>query len=158
VNKYGFLLAVAISFGAFGCADRFNECDAAFLEEDYEAAASSCTEAARQGDASAQFTLGRMYDAGAGVSRDAVKAVEWLTLAAEQGSQDAPAHLGMIYAGGREGVPKDNTRAYMWLAVATAAGHPLSDSFKSRVEATMSPEQLAEGYWLSKEWLEKHKK
>jgi hypothetical protein len=157
VNKYGFLLAVAISFVAFACADRSKECDAAFLDEDYDAAAKSCAEAAGQGDPSAQFTLGRMYDAGAGVSKDAVKAVEWLTLAAEQGNQDAPAHLGMIYARGREGVPKDNTRAYMWLTVATAAGHPLSGSFKSRVEASMSPEQLAKGYWLSREWLEKHK-
>lgn len=157
MNKYGLLLSVAIFFVTFGCADRSRTCDAAFLDEDYDSAAKSCGEAAERGDACAQFTLGRMYDAGAGVRKDAVKAVEWLTLAAEQGFADAQAHLGMIYARGREGVPTDNVRAYMWLTVATAAGHPLSDSFKNRVQALMNPEQLAEGFWLSKEWLEKHK-
>ena len=41
--------------------------------------------AAEQGLASAQFNLGRMYNIGDGVPKDAVEAVKWFRKSAEQG-------------------------------------------------------------------------
>ncbi len=46
-------------------------------------------QAAEQGDASAQFTLGRMYAMGEGVLEDDVQAYAWYILAAAQGEQQA---------------------------------------------------------------------
>ena len=43
------------------------------------------TLAAEQGEASAQYNLGFMYNNGEGVPQDDKTAVKWYTLAAEQG-------------------------------------------------------------------------
>lgn len=45
--------------------------------------------AAEQGDATAQFDLGTMYEHGSGVSKDDVEAVEWYRKAKELGDADA---------------------------------------------------------------------
>lgn len=45
---------------------------------------------AEQGDASAQYKLGRMYANGEGVPRNDTEAVNWFRKAAEQGLADAP--------------------------------------------------------------------
>jgi len=45
----------------------------------------SCKAYAEQGDASAQFLLGGMYDNGQGVTQDYKQAVKWCRKAAEQG-------------------------------------------------------------------------
>jgi len=45
--------------------------------------------AAEQGDAEAQFNLGRAFVNGEGVDKDKMEAVKWLRLAAEQGYEDA---------------------------------------------------------------------
>ena len=45
--------------------------------------------AAEQGNANAQYNLGVMYANGDGVTKDAVKAVEWYQKAAAQGYADA---------------------------------------------------------------------
>ena len=50
--------------------------------------------AAEQGDASAQYSLGVMYDFGRGVLEDDAEAVRWYRLAAEQGDADAQNRLG----------------------------------------------------------------
>ena len=45
--------------------------------------------AAEQGDASAQFNLGLMYEYGRGVPQNYSEAVKWYRLAAEQGDASA---------------------------------------------------------------------
>ena len=49
---------------------------------------------AEQGDASAQFRLGFMYNTGEGVPQDDAEAVKWYRLAAEQGDASAQFNLG----------------------------------------------------------------
>ena len=63
--------------------------------EDQEA--EQLRQAAEQGLAGAQYTLGVMYDGGIGVPQDSRKAVKWLRLAAEQGDARAQAYLGPMY-------------------------------------------------------------
>ena len=58
---------------------------------------------------------------GEGVPKDAAKAVEWYTKAAEQGHADAQNNLGVMYDTG-EGVPRDLVRAYVWFNLAAAQG------------------------------------
>jgi len=61
---------------------------------------------AENGDAKAQFELGRLYSDCEEVDQDDVEAVKWFTKAAEQGNKDAQWRLGLCYEKGR-GVEKD---------------------------------------------------
>ena len=78
--------------------------------------------AAEQGNASAQFTLGAMYDAGTGVARDYAQAMAWYRKAAAQGYADAQFNLGVMYARGA-GVDRDDTQAVAWYRKAAEQGH-----------------------------------
>ena len=51
---------------------------------------------AEQGDAEAQIMMGQIYRKGEGVPQDYEKAVNWYTLAAEQGHAYAQGVLGEI--------------------------------------------------------------
>jgi uncharacterized protein len=68
---------------------------------------------AEQGDAEAQFSLGRIYYNGEGVSRDDAEAVKWYRKAAEQGHTEAQLNLVEIYSYG-EGVQQDFAEATNW--------------------------------------------
>lgn len=78
--------------------------------------------AAKQGDANAQFKVGVYYDKGKGVTQDLTKAVEWYTKAAEQGYAKAQYNLGNSYYKG-EGVKKDEAIAVQWYMKAAQQGH-----------------------------------
>ena len=77
---------------------------------------------AEQGDATAQFTLGRMYDTGRVVPQDDAEAVRWYRLAAEQSDAGAQHSLGSLYANG-EGVPQDEAEAVRWYRLAAEQGY-----------------------------------
>ena len=78
--------------------------------------------AAEQGDATAQFFLGYMYDTGEGVPEDDAEAVRWYRMAAEQGIAEAQFILGNMYYTG-EGVPKNDTEAVQWYRMAAEQGN-----------------------------------
>ncbi len=69
----------------------------------------------------AQNKLAVMYAKGEGVSKDAVRAVEWFRKAAAQGDVKAQFNLGWAYAKG-EGVSKDAVKAVEWFQKAAAQG------------------------------------
>ena len=77
---------------------------------------------AEQGNASAQFNLGKMYEFGQGVPQDDAKAVEWYRKAAEQGYASAQKNLGVMYEFG-QGVPQDDTKAVEWYRKAAEQGY-----------------------------------
>jgi uncharacterized protein len=79
----------------------------------YVKAVRSWTIAAEQGDAEAQYELGRCYDCGYGVKEDKEKAVLWWTKAAEQGHFEATLELILCYSHG-DGVQKDKEKADYW--------------------------------------------
>lgn len=64
------------------------------VEKDASKAFEWFKKAAEQGNAEAQFFLGRSYFEGSGVEEDPQKAMEWLEKAAEQGNADAQNKLG----------------------------------------------------------------
>ena len=77
--------------------------------------------AAEQGDAEAQFNLGRYYLFGKGVEKDEKEAVKWLRKSAEQGVAKAQYNLGVLYANG-DSVPQNNAKAVDWLRKAAEQG------------------------------------
>ena len=80
-------------------------------------------QAAEQGNAAAQFSLGLMYADGEGVPKDDAEAVRWYRLAAEQGQAAAQYNLGVRYAFG-QGALKDDDEAVKWFRLAAEQGRP----------------------------------
>jgi uncharacterized protein len=78
---------------------------------------------AEQGDASAQYNLGLMFDKGQGVPQDYATALSWYRKAAEQGHAAAQNNLGLIFANGGPGVPQDFATAVSWYRKAAEQGH-----------------------------------
>ena len=78
-------------------------------------------QAAKQGDAPAQYNLGLMYTQGQGVRQDYVEAVKWYRKAAEQGDAVAQYNLGLKYADGI-GVRQDYVEAVKWYHKAAEQG------------------------------------
>jgi uncharacterized protein len=70
----------------------------------------STKQKAEQGDAEAQYELGKMYYNAKGVKIDHVEAIKWYLKAAEQGYVDAQYELGFCYELGF-GVTKDEREA-----------------------------------------------
>jgi len=77
-----------IAFMATARAD-FQDGFAAADRGDYATALREWRPLAEQGDASAQYNLGLMYDKGQGVPQDYVQAHLWYNLAAAQGTEKA---------------------------------------------------------------------
>ncbi|MGN8158365.1 SH3 domain-containing protein [Salinisphaera sp. RV14] len=68
---------------------------------------------AKNGDASAQYNMGVLYDRGYGVKRDYAKARHWYEKAAAQHYARAEHNLGIMYEAGK-GVPRDPAKAAHW--------------------------------------------
>ncbi len=73
------------------------------------------------GEADAQYYLGRMYHQGDGVLRDVSMAARWYRLAAERGHFHARLQLGHMFKTG-EGVPQDGNEAAKWYRLAAEQG------------------------------------
>ena len=78
--------------------------------------------AAKQGDADAQYKLGRAYSHGYVVDKDPHKAVELWRKAAEQGNADAQYALGISYMEG-DGVRKNRRKGAEWFRKAAEQGN-----------------------------------
>jgi uncharacterized protein len=113
-------------------------------------------ERAANGDADAQFTLGKNYEAGrSGLKKDYAEAARWYLKSAEQGNVYAQASLGILYHAGK-GVAQDNVRAEMWFLIA-ADRSPAGDrdtilEMRDSVAAHLTPRQNAEAQRLAHEW------
>ncbi len=113
---------VAVLFGG-----NFEDGVAAYNSKNYKKAAEFFQKAAEQGNASAQYNLGVMYDNGQGVKKDYKKAIELYKKAAEQGNASAQSNLGVMYYYGR-GVKKDKIKAYQLMMKAAKQGNVLAQS------------------------------
>lgn len=68
---------------------------------------------ARNGDLTAQFSLGMAYSTGKGVRLDSFESVRWFRMAAEKGHREAQYNLGLALEKGR-GVFMNYTEALLW--------------------------------------------
>ena len=147
------VLACALSAPAWA---GYYEGLAAYNRGDYETALREWRPLAEQGDATAQYNLGVMYDNGRGVARDYAEAVKWYRRAAEQGEAAAQFNLGFMYATG-QGVAQDYVLAHLWYNLAASRlppGENRNTAVRNRdiVETLMTPAQVAEAQKLAREW------
>jgi TPR repeat protein len=115
-------LAVLLGSTAVSWSADFKKGVTAYKSGDYATALREWTPLAKQGDASAQFNLGLMYEKGQGVQQDYKTAVRWYRLAAKQGYVNAQYNLGVMYQNG-QGVPQDYKTAVKWYRLAAEQGH-----------------------------------
>jgi uncharacterized protein len=121
------LLTLALLLGIAGevwSAD-FQKGWRAYLKRDYATALHEWIPVAEQGNAQAQFYLGRMYEYGVyggAVTRNIATAFKWYRLAGEQGFLDAQYRLGVMYEYGK-GVSQDDKTAVNWYRLAAKQGH-----------------------------------
>jgi TPR repeat protein len=108
---YGLLLCLALSLPAYAQSD---EGTAAFAKHDYRAALLNWQQRAEQGDATAQYGLGRLYFFGLGVQPDFERAVFWFRKAADQNNPYAERRLGLAYSLGHDDVAPDAEQADIW--------------------------------------------
>jgi len=125
---------------------------AAALRGDYATALQEWRPLAEQGDASAQFNLGWMYDKGEGVPQDDREAVRWYRRAAEQGDAKAQNNLGVMYNNG-EGVAQDYITAHVWFNIAAANGNTKASENRDIVASKLSGDALIEAQRLARQCL-----
>jgi TPR repeat protein len=131
VEKHLFKLILACWLALIGwvnpgwASDVADRCQQLYKNGQYEQAFPVCSKAAEQGEAGAQFNLGRMYDHGKGVQQDDIEAVKWYRKAAEQGEVLAQFSLGQMYKNGK-GVRQDDTEAAKWYRKAAEQGFALA--------------------------------
>lgn len=80
---------------------------------------------AEQGDAKAQYELGRMYYQGKGVPQDYVEALRWYRRAADQGNAKGQYAVGFMYERGK-GVPQDYVQASAWFRKSAEQGSAIA--------------------------------
>ena len=119
------LIALLLLLAVYGAvlAGPFEDGVAAYESGDYATALRLNRSLAEQGQSTAQYNLGFMYDKGLGVPQDDAQAVTWYRKAAEQGLPLAQGNLGFMYDEG-QGVPQDDAQAVTWYRKAAEQGYP----------------------------------
>lgn len=116
------VLLLVLCFPSVVLAD-FREGGKAYMQGDYETAASHFSEAAGRGDHRAMYALGSMYAGGQGVELDYRQAYGWFRKAAKYGRPDANYKLGLMYEQGL-GLKQDYDKALRYYGKAARAGYP----------------------------------
>ena len=148
---FALLLPVAAQAG-------LDEGVAAYTAGDYATAMTEFRTLADQGNPDGQYFVGFFYHNGFGVKANQAEALKWFEKAALQGDQRSQYYAGIIHTTGKGGVAKDLVTADMWLTLsATNPKTPHRDSLYTqeeikKIEAKMTPEQLAKAQDLVKNW------
>ena len=95
-----------------------------FDSKDYSQALKYYTVSANQGNSSAQYCLGSMYEQGLGITRDSLEAKRWYILAANQGESRAQNRIGYMYE-----QAKNYSEALKWYTLAANQGEPRAQNY-----------------------------
>jgi TPR repeat protein len=109
------------SVSLIGSSEAFKRGLAAYNAKNYANALTEWKTIAEQGNASAQYNLGLMYDTGEVVPLDYAEAMNWYRLAAQQGHAKAQSNFGLMYHKGK-GVLQDLSEAMKWYRRAAEHG------------------------------------
>jgi TPR repeat protein len=146
-------------------ADAFVSLGRYYLEGIPNSAVKSSPERARRmfyhaasyfGDAEAQYQLAMLYVDGAGVGRDAKRAVPWLVLAANKGHYKSQALLGRILFKGEHGA-RQPASGLMWLTIACdgpGGGVPWISELRENAFKQASDKERALALVLLERWVE----
>ena len=148
------LLALSLALSAPQVsADAFDDAYNAYQRGDYLTAAMTFRKLAEQGDSTAQYNLGLMYDNGQGFLQDYAEAVRWYRLDADQGDADAQLNLGFSYEYG-EGLPQNNIMAHMWYNLASENGAKQGGEWRDERAGLMTAADIAKAQAMARECMD----
>ncbi len=134
--RFGFCLLLGT---AHAWAGPFEDGIAAYDQQRFATALELWLPLAEQGDRTAQFNVGVLYEKGLGVAPDAAAAARWYLKAAHQGDTEAQYNLGVLYETGT-GVAKAVDEARKWYDAVMA--NPSTDAgtlkIKQRARARLA--------------------
>jgi TPR repeat protein len=104
------------------------------LEKDTKQGISMLSKAVIAKSLTARFNLGMAYFNGDGVPKDAVKASQWLKLAARQNFSEAKYSLGLLLIDGEGGIRKNTTEGLSLLRQAAGQNHQLARAYLQKRE------------------------
>ena len=143
------LLAVgllALTVSGVATAGQFEDAATAYTNGDYATALREFRSLADQGNAVAQYNLGRMYYDGQGVPQNFAETLRWFRLAAGQGHAGAENSLGALYLAG-QGVEQSTAEALRWYRLAAEQGYAIAQHNLGSIYITgrYMPPNFAEG-------------
>lgn len=149
--KIRFVAALlAISLGSPALAG-WEEAVDAYNKGDYATAATEFRPFAEQGQATAQYILGWIFQNGQGVAQDYAESARWYQRAADKGNADAQYALGSYYMSG-VGVAQNDEQAVAWFRKAAEQGRAgaqyLLGYMTARGEGTTKDEAQAAQWYL----------
>jgi TPR repeat protein len=93
-----------------------------YQQQNYPEALYYYQQAAKLGDVSSKYQLGKMYVDGLGTEQNVRQAADWYAQAAKDGHDQAQVTLGFMYSKGN-GVKQDYSQAAYWYQKAAEQGH-----------------------------------
>jgi hypothetical protein len=108
------------------------------ISQDYEDSFGWYLTAAYQGDAAAEYALGRAYASGEGVEKNLAKAQYWIKHSAEKNYVAAAEMMAMAYRSGNLGLTKDIEQAKKWEARLPALRAAENKELKEKLAALRS--------------------
>jgi TPR repeat protein len=127
----------------------------AFKNGKYETALQLARPLAQEGDAVAQFILGKMHQKGKGIEKNISEAKKWFSRAAAQQFAYAQFELAKLYYDG-VGILHDKVLAHMWYNLAGATGLEKGAEKRSRMESEMSQAQIEIAERMARSWIAIH--
>ena len=112
--------------------------------------------AAEQNHCEAEYNLGLCYHLGTGVTKDEAEAVKLFRKTADRNNSRAYFWLGVCYLDGLGGLTKDAVEGYKWILLSASADNPFAKRRKPMTESLLTPEQIAKGQQLAREFATAH--
>ena len=110
---------------------------------------------AAEGNADAEYALGKRYATGNGVRQDYREAMRWFLPAAELGNVRAQAKVATCFWAGK-GVPRDYSKAYFWALLAEAGGDKDASFYRTDSGNYLSQAQSNAEHVAAENWLHSH--
>jgi hypothetical protein len=150
--------------------------DAVDIQKPVSASLHDLGQQARAGDSQAQFVLASHYASGEGIAKDPVKAAVWYIVSGNSGNQAAKQaavqitrqlrpfeiaqvrfNVGKMFADGI-GTEKDAVSAYLWFALAEAAGDVRAKAEEGKLAESMTVAEINEAQTRASSWLSGHRR
>ena len=151
------VLLTLVAIRGAAVAGPLDDAEPSYGRSDYATALPDLRLLADQGNATAQYRLGHLYDAGSGVTQDYVQALRWYRLAADQGVEAAQFGLGTMYENGHS-VPQNFVLAHMWFNLSASRGNKAAALSRDELATSMNPAEITEAQKLAREWRPKSKR